>query len=941
MRPRFAPAPLALALALMASPGVQSATRSWACTVGYWDYEDCWSPFGLPAPTDDAQAAAVNGMDTFLRFDNVTGHRVVSRLTVNTALGGAGVSFEQSGGSLSTRDTTVGGTGKGSFLQTGGLHSVSSSLVVHSPTGEALYRLEGGSLTTRTSFVGLSGAGRFEQTGGTHNSQEVLLTGDGSRYLMRGGTLQAAAALSVGSGARYYHEAGTVNVPYLAVGRADGVGDYLMKSAGAASAGVLNADAVQVGYGGFMVLEGAAAVAAQTLRVGDGDGYSEFFLNGGTVVATSMVVGGGADGSLSHGYNSSTQLVQLVIGEQAGVHGELSMQGDGTLTSSVVLVGQQGTARVLHTGGVIRVTDTMTTGQGGVYSLSLDGRLEAAGSARVINHGSFNHVGGRFVGTLENHGQFLLDDQSIPGYGGIAPDFAGHLINHGSVTLTGNATFGDGLRNEASLDLLPTGRTLTLNGQGLYNNGSMVLAGGTLQGNAAIVNVGDMAGHGRIAGWEIDNFGTVVQRHGTLALAPSSGAVFNYGRWDLDAGRELKLDGSAVVFHNLGAMALAGGRVGGSGQLLNSGVLSGSGHIQTRFHNSGSMVIAAAEWVTVSGGFASDGQIDLRGGSAALVSGPLANQGLVLGSGRVTAPVDNQAGGRIVAQGGVLTLGDKVSNAGLLAADAGGTLVLQRALLAQTGTLQMAGGTIDTHGQHLRNDGVITGWGALRATTLDNAGRMLFGAGNTQVFGSVDHLAGAQIVVSGTGVAHFHGTVQARAGSELRVSADSAAVFFASVSQASGAAFTGEGTSYFEGGLSVGNSPGSGGAQGSVVFGSGNLYRAEIGGLAPGSGFDHFVVGEHLSLGGTLQLSWWSGFEGQVGQRFDLFDWGSLSGNFASIDLTAAALAPGLRWDTSHLYLDGSMSVTAVPEPQTWALMLAGLVVATGAAARRGATLGR
>jgi hypothetical protein len=174
--------------------------------------------------------------------------------------------------------------------------------------------------------------------------------------------------------------------------------------------------------------------------------------------------------------------------------------------------------------------------------------------------------------------------------------------------------------------------------------------------------------------------------------------------------------------------------------------------------------------------------------------------------------------------------------------------VLQRALLAQTGTLQLAGGTIDTHGQHLRNDGIVTGWGTLRATTLDNAGRMQFGAGNTQVFGSVDHLAGAQIVVSGTGVAHFHGTVQARAGSELRVSADSAAVFFASVSQASGAAFTGEGTSYFEGGLSVGNSPGSGGAQGSVVFGSGNLYRAEIGGLAAGSGFDHFVVGERLSL---------------------------------------------------------------------------------------------
>jgi hypothetical protein len=75
--------------------------------------------------------------------------------------------------------------------------------------------------------------------------------------------------------------------------------------------------------------------------------------------------------------------------------------------------------------------------------------------------------------------------------------------------------------------------------------------------------------------------------------------------------------------------------------------------------------------------------------------------------------------------------------------------------------------------------------------------------------------------------------VQARAGSEIRVSADSAAVFFASVSQANGAAFTGDGTRYFEGGLSVGDSPGRWRRRGNVVFGSANRYRAEIGGLRP------------------------------------------------------------------------------------------------------------
>ena len=39
----------------------------------------------------------------------------------------------------------------------------------------------------------------------------------------------------------------------------------------------------------------------------------------------------------------------------------------------------------------------------------------------------------------------------------------------------------------------------------------------------------------------------------------------------------------------------------------------------------------------------------------------------------------------------------------------------------------------------------------------------------------------------------------------------------------------------------------------------------------------------------------------------------------------AVPLAPGLRWDTSRLALDGSVAVVAVPEPGTWALWSAGL----------------
>jgi hypothetical protein len=909
--------PLALATALLMAPATQAATRNWACSTSYWDYAECWSPTGVPLAGDDVVVAVVGGVNTTVWFDEFTGNQVVRYLTVN-APSGPSATLSMAGGSLSTASTTVGLMGYGSFVQSGGTHAVSGSLYLGefdvSATGS--YQLQGGMLDTKISYLGVAGYGQFDQTGGVHRTTSLQLKGRYSFYHLYGGSLQVSGATSVEGGAILRQTTGSFTTNVMFVGRNAGDGGYDM----GVGNGQLSADTIGVGWDGWMNQGDSATVTTAALIVGGETSQGLYRLQGGSLQVGLGLVGDDGRGTFVHSAGTH-RVSDLVLGYYGGSQGTYTMEG-GTLESTRAEIGRGGSGEFNQTGGTHRASESLVIGSTWHYRLGGWGTLQVTGAAGAVNHGTFEQTGGTFAGTLHNHGSFVYG-----AVGGVAGTFSGHLVNHDSIVLNADATFADGLRNETSLDLLPTGRTLTLNGQGLTNNGSFVLAGGKLQGNGTIVNLADMGGHGRITGWEIDNFGTVSQRGGTLALAPSSGAVFNYGRWDLQAGQELKLDGNTVVFDNLGSVALAGGRVGGSGQLLNRGVVSGSGNINSRFHNSGTLAIAAGEQVTVMGGFTNDGQIDLRSGSAALSAGPLVNQGLLLGQGRVMAPINNHAAGRIVAQGGLLTLGDTVANAGLLGAEAGSTLLLQRALLSQTGTLQLSGGSIDTNGQHLRNDGTVTGWGTLRATTLDNAGRLLFGAGNAQVFGSVNHLEGAQIVVSGTGTAHFHGTVQACAGSEIRVSADSAAVYFAAVSQANGVAFTGSGAHYFEGGLSVGDSPGAGGAEGDVVFGQGNLYRAELGGLSAGSGFDQFLVGGALGFGGRLQLSWWGGFEGQAGQQFDLFDWGSASGRFTAIDFSAAPLADGLRWDTSRLYSTGEIGVSAVPEPGSWALMAGGLAV--------------
>jgi hypothetical protein len=525
-----------------------------------------------------------------------------------------------------------------------------------------------------------------------------------------------------------------------------------------------------------------------------------------------------------------------------------------------------------------------------------------------------------------------------------------NVANTLSVNGDSTLTLNGGVASASTLNLdgqvtLGSFSSLTIGSGGMENTGYLQLAGGTLTGTGTLVNDGYVTGYGVIAGsGSLINNAQLTQAGGTLTLR-ATGANSNTGNWDLAAGRQLKLDGATLA--NTGVLALNGGSVTGSGLLTNDvgGTVQGRGVISSRFVNTGRLVLDSGA-TTVTQAFSNSGQILLGSNSATLAGGSIANAGLIQGLGQVNSAIVNT--GTVRAAAGVLTINGKLTNNGVLAADAGATLLVNAGLGSNAGQVQLAGGTLDNHGAALTNaaTGVISGVGTLRSGLLTNNGQVQLSGGSSAVYADLTSTASSKIILSGTSNTTFYGALDVQAGAELRVSQGSVATFFGLVHQRTGSSFTGTGASLYEGGLSVGASPGFGTNAGNVTFGDTNVYLAEIGGTTActldcgsndaikNSSFDKYVVDGKLTLGGTLKLTSWNGYVAQAGQRFDLLDWGSTVGSFTRIDASGLKLAAGTKLDYSQLYTSGTVSVSAVPEPGSYAMLMAGLAL-VGTVARR------
>lgn len=139
--------------------------------------------------------------------------------------------------------------------------------------------------------------------------------------------------------------------------------------------------------------------------------------------------------------------------------------------------------------------------------------------------------------------------------------------------------------------------------------------------------------------------------------------------------------------------------------------------------------------------------------------------------------------------------------------------------------------------------------------------------------------------------------------------------------------------------LAPGASPGTTVVQGDYSQGATGALSVELGGTGAGL-FDVLQVTGTATLGGELDVTFWNGFSAAAGDSFDIMSATNLTGSFDTFNL--AALGAGLVWDVDYLYdqdVAGTdylrLSVQAVPEPEAYAMMLAGLGLVGWAAGRR------
>jgi hypothetical protein len=638
---------------------------------------------------------------------------------------------------------------------------------------------------------------------------------------------------------------------------------------------------------------------------GGGGGAADFLVSSATLdVGGDFTLSGRIYGRLNNATVSAKGTATIDsetrLSLTGGTLSAASFRNNGSFTWNSGTLGITGAAGARLGDGMLSDMLLLDSGKGLIVSNTLE---VGAGKALTVGDGQLS------TGLISlRGGTVTLSDQATAGNG--------VELNSGTLILTGaaGASAGKILRNTPVLDAgktlqlagaltLDAGSSLSVDGGGLsarqlqLNGGTFALLNDSVVDSRLVFNSGMLrigGNAGATLGAGIFDHQLTLAQGATLdvskTLTIGNGARLNVAGGQLRAGT-LALDGGTLRFEhdpapqnlrwNSGTLSLGGGNGAalGSGALAQTTLVLGS---ERALHVDRTLSVGRNANLILDGGQLKAGTLALQGGR---VNGQLDmnNVALLRGYGSVSGAVTGGADARIVASGGMLTLGDGNDAAGYRFA---GTLDTgsNRVWLLNQGAAQLGAATVlGDQSQLHSSDGLILAAGTTLAST-----------GNASIYGLFDNQGS---VTSNGGTLSFYDNVSG-AGS-----------FAGQILFRAG---------YNPGGADAGAQVGFGG--GAASYDSNAILTMEV----LGSGHDQISGLSSLNFHGTLHLVFGDDFSAAPGSSIKLFDFQRFSGLLDGEHIVVDGY-DRKQLDFSHLSTDGSIGVSAVPEPSTYALLLGGL----------------
>lgn len=685
------------------------------------------------------------------------------------------------------------------------------------------------------------------------------------------------------------------------------------------------------------------------------NGGTSSLISNSTGLANGIIIGDAMSGTLSlFSLSVLTNNGSVFVGNQIGSMGTLNVSGGALNNAGHLNVGVLGSGFMTISAGGSVTNDLGRIGvnQSGAGTVSVDGGTWS---------NSTLYVGLAGMGTV-----------TVQNGGGVTSSGVSHIGNatgsDGTVTVTGSGSTFESTGNlyvaDAGVGKLNVQNGATASNASGYvgssagSNGTITIDGvGSKWTNSNSLYVGD-AGTGSVTIQNGALVESVISSLGNQAGGNGTATVTGSG------SKLTTTNGIIVGAAGTGTLAiLAGGEVSGATGIIGS---TGSGSVTvdgagSQWTNSGGLYVGAAgsgDLMIKNGGVVtssadsfiansagSTGQVTVRGMDAALAI----NGNLTIGnSGTGTLTIQN---------GGTVT--NAIGSIGA-ATGSNGTVTISGSGTTWINTEDLSVGINGVGNLEIRSGGLINvkgGTGTVYLGTSSGAGNLFIGSNS-----AAGTLNAAQVHGQGAdAVINFFHTDTAYSFDPLitgsiRVEHDGGNTVLTAANTYTG------GTQVSGGTLLVNNVTGSATGSGDVFVGpAGTLSgTGAIGGnttvqgtLKPDaavlggdslnfnsdllldststtvmqlaganpSQYDDIKVAGHLTMGGTLRVLFVNGFSPVQGNTFDLFDWGSQSGSF-TLDLPS--LSGGLAWDTSAITTTGSLSV--VPEPSTWGLLILGIV---------------